>query len=293
MSSSEISSDLAEINGTQAQQGAEKWQQVLWTDESLFEISGCRRRLFFCLDSSTIISVCKQQWSMMEVPCNFMACISANAVGDFSTSNSGADRCWFFAELSLDLIKRRAPTPAGVMAPQPITDTSSLDSVLLYSSSDILDFQIKCKIWSGKRTLDPWATAHFFLSSAQWSSSDFSGSGWLSKRTQQLQPMSCMSLSLVTLEALTPVVVHSLFFLNGVSPPQSCLIKITVTTVTCGPNFFVECAWIQPLENRVLTIASVILWPTEPAWDQLKAQETLAGAELLSLLKYHGYRAFL
>ena len=28
--------------------GAEKWQQVLWTDESKFEIFGCSRRQFVC-----------------------------------------------------------------------------------------------------------------------------------------------------------------------------------------------------------------------------------------------------
>lgn len=33
-------------------------------------------------------------------------------------------------------------------------------------------------------------------------------------------------------------------------------------------------------------IASMILWPTEPAWDHVKAQGTFADVDLLSLLKY-------
>ncbi|MGH0150415.1 UNVERIFIED_CONTAM: hypothetical protein FKN15_017649 [Acipenser sinensis] len=52
--------------------GAEKWQQVLWTDESKFEIFGCSRRQFVLavaegslfaegLESGTRMSVCRQQ----------------------------------------------------------------------------------------------------------------------------------------------------------------------------------------------------------------------------------------
>lgn len=52
----------------------EKRQQVLWTDESKCDIFGCS-------SSSTIVSVYRQQWSLVEVLWGWI-CKSANGVRD-------------------------------------------------------------------------------------------------------------------------------------------------------------------------------------------------------------------
>lgn len=44
--------------------GAEKWQQVIWTDESKFETSGCRRKKF---ENGTTMTAFRQHGSMVKV----------------------------------------------------------------------------------------------------------------------------------------------------------------------------------------------------------------------------------
>ncbi len=70
--------------------GAEKWQQVLWTDESKFEIFGCSRRQFVhqrageWYNNECLQATVKHGGGSFQV----WGCISANGVGDLIRINS-------------------------------------------------------------------------------------------------------------------------------------------------------------------------------------------------------------
>lgn len=69
--------------------GAEKWQQVLWTDESKFEIFGCSRRQFVRrragerYNNECLQATVKHGGGSLQV----WGCISANGVGDLVRIN--------------------------------------------------------------------------------------------------------------------------------------------------------------------------------------------------------------
>ncbi len=116
------------------------------------------------------------------------------------------------AALTVDFRKHSGPTPADDMAApnQSLTvetshwTSSNMDSVPLHSSSRLwdLDFQMKCKIYFHlKRGL--WAT-EFFFSTAQVRC--FWRCLWFRSGLVAL-----FRLSVVTLDALTPASVHSLW----------------------------------------------------------------------------------
>jgi hypothetical protein len=58
--------------------GAEKWQQLLWTDESKFEVFGFSRRQFVNPRAGEWFTAVKHGRGSLQ----FWGCISANGVGD-------------------------------------------------------------------------------------------------------------------------------------------------------------------------------------------------------------------
>ena len=66
--------------------GAEKWQQVLWTDGSKSEIFGWKSGGLVTegLESRTIMSVCRQQWRVVEAPCKSDAAFQQIELGIWS-----------------------------------------------------------------------------------------------------------------------------------------------------------------------------------------------------------------
>ncbi len=121
------------------------------------------------------------------------------------------------AALTVDFRKHSGPIPADDMAAQIITDCGNFtldfkqhgfcaSPLFLQTLGPWFPNEMQNLLSSEKRTLDHWATVQFFFSTAQVRSSDVvSGSevAW--------KPFSWRRLSVVTLDALTPASVHSLW----------------------------------------------------------------------------------
>ncbi len=138
---------------------------------------------------------------------------------------------WYTAVLTLDLRKHSGPTPADDMATQTITDCGNFtldlkqrgfcaSPLFLQTLGPWFPKEMQNLLSSENITLDHSAAVQSFLSLAQarrfWRCQFKSG---LTQGMRQPKPMSCISLCVVVLEALTPAAVHSLWisptFLNG------------------------------------------------------------------------------